>query len=371
MLNEFLTPVSDELREYVSGLDEFAIGKNIHFNNEFPESSIVIFGLNTHGSEGDFDSFRKEFYSLMMGDWNLTMTDLGDLHIGATKEDTAYAFVEIQKELIQKKCIALILGDDLEYVYWQLRSFDDFKKAVNISCIDKNFRLGNSLEDLSQNNFLSRIITDEPRILFDYTHIGYQTYFINRSELELMEAMNFELKRLGKVTEDISECEPELRNSDMTALNLDALQSTDFRSSLEQSPNGLNSREVCALSRYSGINNKTRSFGVYNYRAKNIPVDDILLAEMFWYFIEGKNHAPDGFNDEDKELYETYFVQIPEQDLIFYRDTQSDQWWIEVSGMEEFSSDGKHVIPCSGADYEDSLKGKIPERWWKAYKKLY
>src|SRR5690606_33414532 len=102
------------------------------------------------------------------------------------------------------------------------------------------------------------------------------------------------------------------------------IQNSDFRSTLELSPNGFNSREICALARYAGMNNKVQSFGVYNFKAKNIPSDELLLAEILWYFIEGKNHAPGKLNFEEKDAFETYYVQMPEQELVFYRDLKTE-----------------------------------------------
>ena len=75
MRNEFLTPVSGELREFAAGLDDFSIGKNIHFDNEITPGSLVVFAVReTRGgetefnSELEFNSLRKQFYRLKKGD---------------------------------------------------------------------------------------------------------------------------------------------------------------------------------------------------------------------------------------------------------------------------------------------------------------
>jgi len=374
MLYEFLTPVNDELREFASGLDIFSIGNNMIFDEEITESAIVLISVKeTRGSsvnfnsELEFNSIRKQFYQLKRGNWHLPIYDLGDLHAGAVREDTYFAFQKIQEELLRKKCIVIILGGTANLAYYQYRAFDKSKHNINLSCIDNRFRLGNDSFELNSQNYLSKIISEKPHNLFEYTHLGYQTYFVAQEELDLMEELNFDIKRLGKLTETIAEAEPELRNSDTVVLNLEAIQSSDFQSSIELSPNGFNSREICSLSRYAGINNKIKSFGVYNYKAKNIITDDLLLSEILWYFIEGKNHAPETVNFEEN-TYEKFYVQIPEQDLTFYHNVKTEQWWLELKEMSEAE---KHIVPCSERDYRNSLEGKIPERWWKSYKKLY
>lgn len=375
MIHEFLTPVSAELRTYASELDEFSIGQNLRFDADFEENSMVIFGIKETRDqiqdphlELDFDLVREQFYLLKKGNWHVPLYDLGDILPGESLEDTYFAFLKIQQELLKKKCVLIILGGTSSLAYWQYRAFDAITHQVNVSCIDNRFRLGNSDYDLSSNNYLSKIITTEPHQLFDYSHLGYQTYFVGQEELDLMDQLNFDVKRLGKLIDNMQEAEPELRFSDLVILNLEALQASDFKSSTQQSPNGFSSREICSLSRYAGINNKVQSFGVYNFKAKNILVDNILLAEILWYFIEGKNQAPMELDLNEREDIETFYVQLPEQDLIFYHDIDSQQWWMELSEAEATQ---RQIIPCSIRDYEDSLKGRIPDRWWKSFKKLY
>lgn len=376
MISEFLLPVSIELRAFSAQLDTFSIGSSLRFDEEIQEKSIVIFGIkesrggdSDYNSEIDFDFVRRQFYQLKKGNWHLPIYDLGDLNAGSELEDTYFAALKIQEELLKKKCTLLILGGTSDFAYWQYRAFDSVTHTVNLTSIDNRFRLGNDISELSSENYLSKIITKEPQQLFDYTHLGHQTYFVAQEELDLMEHLNFEVKRLGKLTESISEAEPELRNSNLVVMNLDAVQYSDFRSNKESSANGFNSREICALARYSGRNNKTQSFGVYNYKAKNILVDDMLLAEILWYFIEGKNYAPEKLEFKGEEGYETYYVQMKEQDLIFYHDVNAQQWWMELSSADE--KNRQYVIPCSFKDYETALSGQIPNRWWKSYKKLY
>lgn len=377
MFQEFLTPVISELQEFAQTTDWFSIGHNIRFDEEIAENSLVIFsvretrgGSEDFNEELDFATFRKEFYQLKTGDWHLPIYDIGELHPGATREDTYFAFHKIQVELLKKNVNIIILGGATQLAYWQYRAFDVKTHQLNLAVIDNRFRLGVDQEELNSNNYLSKIISEEPHHLFEYTHLGHQTYFVAQEELDLMEHLNFDVKRLGKLTENLEEAEPELRNSDMLVLNLEAIQASDFQSTLDTSPNGLSAREICALTRYAGINNKLKSFGVYNFKAKNIPTDEMLLAELIWYFIEGKNLSKDAQLSDSESLTEKFHVQIPEQDLVFYHHLKTEQWWMEFKEITENDNDSIK-IPCSKKDYETSLQGKIPDRWWKTYKKFY
>lgn len=378
MLNEFLTSVPRDLQDFASALDVFSIGATINFDTELKENALVILGVReTRGGREDynadleFHALRKQLYQLKRGNWYLPLFDVGDLYAGETEEDTFFACQKIIEEILKKKCSLILVGGSPNLAYSQFRAFDSVRHMVNLASIDNSFRLGNDEQEISAQNYLSKIITTEPHSLFEYTHLGYQTYFVAQEELDLMDQLNFDVKRLGKLTESMKEAEPELRNSDMVILNLEAIQAADFKSVVESSPNGLSSREICSLSRYAGRNNKTLSFGVYNYKANNIPSDDLLVAEILWYFIEGKNHAPEKLNFDDPSSFETYFVQLPEQDLVFYHDLKAQQWWLSLGVDKKTHPHEKEIIPCSERDYKIALNGKIPERWWKAYKKLY
>lgn len=366
-MEEFLIPVSRELVSYALDSENSEIGSRMNFGGEIKDGSIVIFGAALHSDfefpESEFDELRKELYRLKVGDWTLPLCDLGDLKPGKTYQESIFSFLQIQSELLEKNCILIILGGKQDFIYWQYRAFDNLTSGINLSCIDCRFGLNRNTESLTPDNFLGKIIMDEPRRLLDYTHLGYQTYFVAEDELELMDAMNFEVKRLGILTDSIKEAEPELRISDMVALNMQALQASDFQSSVFNSPNGFDSREICSLARYAGISNKIKSFGVYNYKAKNIRSDDMLMAELLWYFIEGKNKMP----EETTAEKETFYVQQADRDLIFQYHIASQQWWLRVD--EEENPELQTLIPCSEKDYRDSLKGKIPDRYWRAFKK--
>lgn len=377
-MNEFLTPISPELRDFASQLDEFSLGRKIRFELENPENAIVIIGVKENRdeiisvqTEVSFDGIRAQFYQLKFGNWHLPIYDLGDLEGGHSVRDTWYVFEKLQEEIFKKNSTLIIVGQNPGLIFSQYRALGTVLHKVNFTSIDNRFRLGDEKEGLSSQNYLSKIITTEPQLLFDYVHLGHQTYFVAQEELDLMEELNFDVKRLGKLTEAMEESEPELRNSDMVAINLEVIQFSDFKSTNLNSPNGFNSREICSLARYSGINNKVRSFGVYNYKAKNNMPDDLLMAEILWYFIEGKNSVREQSDFENKEDFEIFHVQIPEQHLMFFHNMKTEQWWLGLNEPDDSEISARNMVPCSLKDYEDSLKGRIPDRWWKSFKKLY
>ena len=66
--------------------------------------------------------------------------------------------------------------------YANYRAYDDFKKTINIVNVDSNFDLGDSSKPIRNNSYLGKIILEEPHNLFNYTTIGYQTYYNSQIE---------------------------------------------------------------------------------------------------------------------------------------------------------------------------------------------
>ena len=137
----------------------------------------------------------------------------------------------------------------------------------------------------------------EPNNLFNYSNVGYQTYFNAQEEIELLDNLFFDTYRLGeaKVLENI---EPAFRNSDIVSIDIGAVRQSEAPANNNSSPNGFDGREICAISRYAGISDKVTSFEIKRF--KNSKSAAMLIAQIFWYFIEGFSFrvSDDDFSDE-------------------------------------------------------------------------
>ena len=61
----------------------------------------------------------------------------------------------------------------------------------------------------------------------------------------------------------------------------------------ENSPNGFSGEEACMLTRYAGMSNQLSSIGIYGYEPQ-ADVNELTakqIAQMLWYFIDGKRHS--------------------------------------------------------------------------------
>ena len=386
MLKDFLTPISDDVLELSQDLPETAIGNKILKHTQFgmPELEGVKLALifvkegrsavgNNETGNG-FDTVRKYFYNLFMGAWDVKIADLGDLQPGFEVEDTYSAVKEVSAFLIKKQIIPIIIGGGQDLTYASYRAYDSLEQTVNLVSVDSKFDFGNVDGKLESTSYLSHIILGQPNNLFNFSNIGYQTFFNSQEEIDLMEQLYFDAMRLGNVSKDISLVEPIMRDADIVSVDIGSIRKSDAPANRNSTPNGFYGEEVCAITRYAGISDKVSSFGIYEYN----PVFDHdgqtahLIAQMMWYFVEGVSFRSDDYPYCTKENYFKYIVPVEDEELYFYKSNKTDRWWLDVPFPDGANAEFiRHaLIPCSYEDYLKAADQEIPDRWWKAFRKL-
>ncbi|WP_033960907.1 formimidoylglutamase [Psychroserpens jangbogonensis] len=381
----FLSPVADAVLAHNELLSEQALGKKIKIHSsqkgipDLEGVKLAIVGVkenrndvNYMGEELNFDTIRTSLYSLFPGNWHTAVADLGDIPAGATIEDTYYAVRTIISVLIEKKIIPIIIGGSQDLTYANYRAYDTMAPMVNIVNVDSNFDLGDASVEMKNNTFFGKIILEQPYNLFNYSVIGYQTYFNSQEEIDLMDKLYFEAYRLGEVTHNINMVEPVMRDAHIVTMDLKSVRAAEVGSKQKYSPNGFNGKEICAISRYAGISNKVSSFGIYEYKTTTeLDATPMLISQMIWYFIEGVNCRINDDDFDDENNYQKFNVLIEDEELIFYKSIKTGRWWIEIPFLPNVNNKlKKHtLLPCTHEDYLEASQGKIPERWYKAYKK--
>lgn len=380
MAFDFLTPVSDEVIAFVDQLNVQTLGKKVAFHSQvdFPDLNkitIAIIGvLDSRGNkylptEVSLDELRKQLYQLFPGNWVSSIADIGDIEQGATQEDTYYAVSKINAELIKKGIIPIIIGGSQDITYAMYRAYDKLDQMVNLVSVDYKFDFGKDESQHTVDSYLSKMIINEPNNLFNYSNIGYQTYFNSQEEIDLIEKLYFDAYRLGDVSADISISEPVFRDADIVSVDLGAVKSSDSNCLLPFMPNGFNGKEICALSRYSGISDKVTSFGIFNH--SNEKGEFVLMAQMIWYFIEGFNYRSKEYPIIDKSGFIKYIVPVDDIELTFYKSPISQRWWVELPFFNNVNNKliKNTLLPCTHEDYLRACDQEIPERWWKAQRK--
>ncbi|AXT56807.1 formimidoylglutamase [Aquimarina sp. MMG015] len=381
---EFLSPVSEIVAAHVALLPDQALGKEIKIHTseygvpELDKVNIAIIGvrenrndINFLGEDLYFDTIRKSLYDLFPGNWDTSIVDLGDIIPGEEVSDTYFLMKDVLSMLLQKNVTPLIIGGSQDLVYGQYRAFDILERMVNLVNVDSRFDLGNTSQPIKNNSFVGKIIVEQPYNLFNYSNIGYQTYFNSQEEIDLIEKLYFDAYRLGEVTHDVTIVEPIMRDADIVAIDLGAMSSTclDYKYA---SPNGFNGREICAIARYAGISDKVKSFGVYEFKNfKHEETTALLIAQILWYFIEGVNYRSNELDIKNQAGTLHYNVPIEDEVLSFYKSPKTERWWIEIPFISSGNNKLKRhtLLPCTYNDYERACNQEIPERWYKAKRK--
>lgn len=380
---DFLSPVHEDLLDEIRNLNPQSIGANIRLHTErsgLPEVegvNVAIFGVceNRRSIKSadvpEFFNLRRQFYRLYPGNWRLQLADLGDIQPGATVEDTYFAVQNLVESLIKQDVLPIILGGSQDLIYAQYRAYDKLDQMVNLVNIDSRFDLGDAEKNISNQSYVGKIVVDQPYNLFNYSAVGYQTYFNSQDEIELMERLFFEAYRLGEVTSNIGHMEPIFRSANLVGMDLGAIDSASLNSEYFNSPNGFNGREICALSRYAGISDKVSSFGVYEYQEQLGDLANMLVAQIIWYFIEGVNYRTNENTISAKKEFIKYQVPIDDEVLVFFKSPVSGRWWIEIPFLSNVNTKLKRhtLLPCSEEDYLEACNQVIPERWYKAKRK--
>lgn len=381
----FLSPVEDVVLAHNELLSQHALGRKLKINskqNGIPDLEgvqIAIIGVpenrndvNYLGEDFQFDEIRKALYALFPGSWHTQIADLGNINKGETVDDTYFALRTTLSILIEKNITPIILGGSQDLTYANYRAYDTFRPMVNIVNVDSKFDLGDSSKPIKNDSFVGKIILDKPYNLFNYATIGYQTYFNSQEEIDLMEKLYFEAYRLGDIAADIRLVEPVLRDANIVTIDMSCIKASETSLKQRYSPNGLDGKEICAISRYAGISNKVSSFGIYEYKiSKDDEVTAMLVAQMIWYFIEGINLRVNDDDFTDSSNFQKFTVLVEDEELRFYKSNKTGRWWIEIPFLSEVNNKLKQhtLLPCMHQDYIDACNNKIPERWYKAHRK--
>jgi len=381
-LRIFFDPVNEALLQMKSDASFF--GSNIKiFSSDFPDLdkvNVALFNISESrgtksniASEKGADEIRKKLYSLKKGNVKPNIADLGTLRSGETLEDTYLRLKEVGELLMQMNIIPVIVGGSQDLDYGQFLSYENSGKLISMLTVDAFIDMSGNKEEQSKHH-IHRILVHQPNIIFNYSHLGFQSYLNDQEVINVLEKLHFETYRLGRVRESLEDMEPVIRNADMISFDISAIRQTDAPGNKNSQPFGLTGEEACMLCWYAGQNTKLSSIGFYEYNSE----EDVkgqtagVIATMIWYFLEGFNARK-----EDADLtspqYTKYLVSIDSglDKLIFYKNINSEKWWMEVPYPEGKSRLARNsIVPCSYNDYLKANKGEIPERWLLTHAKL-
>ncbi len=381
---ELLSPVEDIAVAHTVLLSDLTLGKSIQIHtkqNGIPDlekAEIAIIGvlegrnaIDNLGTGKNLAIIRKYLYQMFPGNWHSKIVDLGNIPQGNEVIDTYFIVQEIISELLKKNIITIIIGGSQDLTLANYRAYDCLEQTVNLAVVDNKFDLGEFEESTTSQNYLYKIVMEKPNNLFNFSNIGYQTFFNSQEEIDLIEKLYFDAYRLGEISNDITLVEPILRDADIVSIDMGAVRKSDAPANNNAMPNGFYGNEICAIARYAGISRKVSSFGIYEYNAKFDERDQSahLIAQMIWYFLEGYNYRIVEYPYESLKKYKKFIVLIENDTINFYKSDKSERWWMEINYFNN-KSNKSTLIPCTYHDYLTANNQIYPERWLKTFRKL-
>jgi len=374
--------------DFYNSLPKHSLGKTVRSMHKQKQSEpedcdIVIIGVpedkNANGNYGTAkapDKIREQLFKLMNRTPELNIIDIGNIQAGQKASDTYVALSHILADLITRKIFPIILGGSNDLAFANYMAYEKTEQIINIASIDSSFDMGTPDSDLNSQTYLNQIVMRQPNYLFNYTNIGYQSYFVDTDLTNLMNQLFFDSYRLGMIRTDLEETEPLVRNADMLCIDISSVRQSDAPGNEHASPNGFYGEEICRICRYAGMSDKLTSAGFYEVN----PVFDTndqtskLAAQMIWFLIEGfslRKHDNPRHDSDDYSKYHVFNKKI-DREILFYKSKKSGRWWMEVPcparGDEKIKR--HYLIACSFKDYETALKDDLPDRWWQTYQKI-
>jgi arginase family enzyme len=390
-LSDFFSPLSLDKLSPKNGFLTSQLGMKVSFYTErFPELEenaydIAIVGVqddrasvNNSGCSLGPDAFREQFYLLNEGDFQCKIIDLGNIKAGAAISDTYIAVKMAVAELMKLNILPVIIGGGQDLTYPQYLAYESLEQKVDLVVVDNKFDLDEDDEEgiaTRSDTYLNKIFLHQPNYLFNFSNLGYQTYFVNQESLKVMSKLYFDAHRLGEFTTDISLTEPIIRNSNMMSFDISAIRSSDAGANANATPNGFYGEQACRIARYAGMNDKLTSIGFYEFNPAydNNSQTALLLAQIVWYFIDGFYNRKKDFPLSPKSHYITYRTTLSDGtgEMLFVKSKKSDRWWMQVPYPTGVSKNERyHLVPCRYEDYTMAVNGEMPDLWWRTYQKL-
>ena len=390
-LSDFFSPLDPEIFTPKPGFNTSHLGSKVNFyTTTFPdlgenEFDLAIIGVkDDRGAVGNNgcalgpDYFRAQFYMLNEGPYRTKMIDLGNIIAGREISDTYFAIKTVVAELVKLNIIPIIIGGGQDITYAQYMGYEHLEQKVDLLVVDNRFDLDEDETETmntSSRSYLSKIFLHQPNYLFNFSNMGYQTYFVSQDSLRVMDKLYFDVHRLGDFNGDLSVAEPIIRNANMISFDIGAIRCSDACANANVMPNGFYGEDACRITRYAGMSDKLTSIGFYEFN----PAFDkngqtaMLLAQMVWYFVDGFYSRKKDLPLTPKSQYIIYRASVNggETEVSFVKSKKSDRWWMQVPYPANGSKNERyHLVPCKYEDYNMAVTGEMPDLWWRTYQKL-
>lgn len=357
---------------------KFSLGADIERNSQalsienISKVNVAIIGIPFDSRKNDTnnpespDKIRAELYQLSKFDTKLRIADFGNLKPASSAKGNYQALRDIVDYFNELKIVTIIIGGSQDLSLGVCEAFKG-DKFFSFSTVDAFLDIKKGKEPFHSNNYLSRLFISRPG-LFQFNLIGFQSHYLSSESINKIQNTGNHL-RLGNFRDNVAIAEPVIRNTDFLSFDINAVKHSDAPGAQRVSPNGLRSEEACQLAKYAGLSNRLKVFGLFDIVTEKDRNDLTvkLAAQIIWYFLEGFFNRDNGKPDlnENCVMFQVEVEGI-DKPIVFYRNTMTNQWWIEI----ETGDKTKFLFGCSENEYVAASNNEIPGMWLNYTQKI-
>jgi len=371
-----------ELNHYLDKFDVKLVGKNkknsfllenfivpLSTQIDFSKKTIGLIGITedrlpeNKGTSNSPDLIRKYLYALYYRPDFPQIIDFGNIKKGETLQDTEHAIQYVVNEMLSFNIIPFFFGSK----YFANTIFNVLSKnnsQLNVASVEPTLSL--EINTDNENSYLEKIILGKNKSLYNFSNIGFQSYFVSHKEIELIKNLNINAYRLGFARTNLLEIEPIIRDSDFLIMDIAAVKQSDAPGNQNAMPNGFYSEEICQLAKFAGMANRIKVAGLFEVNPDFDFNDQTLKlsAQIVWHFIEGQsNWKNDQPQNDSNENFTEFILHISgiDEEIIFLKNNISLRWWMKIP--EKFSKErGNQFVACSYNDYQKARNNEVPVR---------
>ena len=206
--------------------------------------------------------------------------------------------------------------------------------------------------------------------------IGLQKYLFLPDMDIALSSCGFETLNLGALRDDMTACEPLLRNVRYVFLDMNCIKHADYPWSGNTNPNGFYSNEICQIARYIGFSCDLKAVFLYGIPEKRCPkVCANMAAQTAWHIADAvaNNIVEDPASEKKKGKLSSQFehrivdFMSHGDTLTFINSSVTGRWWMEVPVVKKNTTE---LVPCSLSDYHNAMESQVPIRWLFYYNKF-
>jgi len=377
-LNHYLDPVclDKPVIKHLSVTAGFSHNISINTGNkELTDTkgySIAIIGVPddrrsvNSGAAFAPDKIRESLYSFSRLSGRLKIIDLGNLKTGASFEDTLVGLRDVLNKIADAGTVPVLLGGTCSLMPAIDRFLSASKTPWSLVSVDSRLDFTSEKRDPDSFNWMNDLIYRSGSHLSHLAAIGHQTYLTDQQVVNRFSRRHFNIVRIGEVRAAMHESEPLFRDASAAVFDIGAVRQSDAPGTILPSANGFYGEEICLLSRYAGLSDNLKLFGLFevnpSFDSRNQSTQ--LAAQIIWFFLEGfsqKQFEVNSLNDQQNPRFIRYHITLTDlgSEIIFVKSTLTERWWLEIRDQ----SGEAHYLACSYDDYVKANSDQVPDRW--------